>query len=176
MRNTLLLFSILLFFISCNDSADKKQKNDLTYFDVKGYFDKEAARLNKANPLINKVVNVNGAEESKRTKIADWNKELTLFSDADINRASWKGLFQLKKSEDQELYTSDNEKVPVKELLVFYKNNRVHGFKILIKNTNTLYTSVDTLTYYPDSLYQIKKMQNIKLLSEKSYTITGSFK
>lgn len=176
MRNTLLLFSILLFFISCNDSADKKQKNDLTYFDVKGYFDKEAARLNKANPLINKVVNVNGAEESKRTKIADWNKELTLFSDADINRASWKGLFQLKKSEDQELYTSDNEKVPVKELLVFHKNNKVHGFKILIKNTNTLYTSVDTLTYYPDSLYQIKKMQNIKLLSEKSYTITGTFK
>lgn len=176
MRNTILLFCILLFFVSCNNSADKKQKNDLTYFDVKGYFEKEAARLSKTNPLINKAVNVNGEEESKSIKISDWKKELTLFSDADINRASWKGLFQLKKSEDLERYTSNNEKVPVKELLVFYKNNKVSGFKILIKNTNSLYTSIDTLTYYPDSVYQIKKMQNIKLLSEKSYTITGTFK
>jgi hypothetical protein len=175
MRNTILLFCILLFFISCSDSADKKQKNDLTYFDVKGYFEKEATRLTKTNPLIKKAVNVNGEGESKSMKISDWKKELALFSDADINRASWKGLFQLKKSQDQERYTSNNEKVPVKELLVFYKKNKVSGFKILIKNTNSLYTSIDTLTYYPDSLYQIKKMQNIKLLSEKSYTITGTF-
>ncbi|NRF41372.1 hypothetical protein [Pedobacter foliorum] len=176
MRNTILLFCILLFFISCSDSADKKQKNDLTYFDVKGYFEKEAARLTKTNPLINKAVNVNGEGESKSMKIADWKKELMLFSDADINRASWKGLFQLKKSEDLERYTSNNEKVPVKELLVFYKKDKVSGFKFLIKNTNSLYASVDTLTYYPDSLYQIKKMQNIKLLSEKTYTVTGTFK
>jgi hypothetical protein len=175
MKNTILLFFILLFFISCNNSADKKQKTDLTYFDVKGYFEKEATRLNKENPLINKIVSINGATESKHIKISDWKKELALFSDADMNRASWKGLFELKKSKNQELYSSNNEKVPVKELVVIYKNNEVFGIKVLIKNTNSLYTSIDTLTYYTDSLYQVKKMQNIKLLSKKSYTITGSF-
>lgn len=175
MKNTILLFFILLFFISCNNSADKKQKTDLTYFDVKGYFEKEAARLNKDNPLISKTVSINGAIESKHINIPDWKKELALFSDADMNRASWKGLFKLKKSKDQELYSSNNEKVPVKELLVTYKNNEVFGIKVLIKNTNSLYTSIDTLTYYADSLYQVKKVQNIKLLSKKTYTITGSF-
>lgn len=176
MKNTILLFFVLFLFIRCNDSANKKEKNDLTYFDVKGYFENEVLRLSKTNPFINKTVNVNGAAESKRIKISDWKKELALFSDADMNRVSWKGLFELKKSKDQELYTSDNEKVPVKELLVIYKKNEVFGLKVLIKNTNSLYTSVDTLTYYRDSLYQIKKVQNIKLLSKKSYTITGSFR
>lgn len=164
-----------MFFISCNNSADKKHKTDLTYFDVKGYFEKEATRLNKENPLISKTVSINGALESKQIKISDWKKELALFSDADMNRASWKGLFELQKSKDQELYSSNNEKVPVKELVVSYKNDEVLGIKVLIKNTNSLYTSIDTLTYYADSLYQVKKMQNIKLLSKKSYTITGSF-
>nr|WP_068892737.1 hypothetical protein [Pedobacter panaciterrae] len=176
MKNTTLLFCCFLFFISCDNSADKKQKTELTYFDVKGYFEKEVVRLNKKNPLINKVVSVNGANESKRIQIPDWKKELALFSDADINRASWKGLFQLKKSKDQETYISENEKVPVKELTVFFRNNTAVGLKVLVKNTNSLYTSFDTLTYYADSLYQVKKMQNIKLLSKKSYTITGSFK
>ncbi len=176
MRKPILLFLSFLLFISCNNSADKKQKTNLNYFDIKGYFEKEVARLTLKNPLITKTVSVNGATESKRIKITDWKKELTLFSDADINRASWKGLFELKKSNDQELYSSNNEKVPVKELMVIYKNNKVLGIKILIKNVNSLYTSIDTLSYYTDSLYQVKKMQNIKLLSEKSYTITGSFK
>ncbi len=175
MRKPILLFLSFLLFISCNNSADKKQKTNLTYFDIKGYFEKEVIRLTLKNPLITKTVSVNGATESKHIKIADWKKELTLFSDADINRASWKGLFEFKKSNDQELYSSNNEKVPVKELLVIYKNNKVLGIKILIKNTNSLYTSIDTLSYYADSLYQVKKIQNIKLLSEKSYTITGSF-
>ncbi|WP_449435582.1 hypothetical protein [Pedobacter steynii] len=96
MRKPILLFLSFLLFISCNNSADKKQKTNLNYFDIKGYFEKEVARLTLKNPLITKTVSVNGATESKRIKITDWKKELTLFSDADINRASWKGLFELK--------------------------------------------------------------------------------
>jgi len=46
----------------------------------------------------------------------------------------------------------------------------------VISNKNILYSSGDTLVYYPDSLYEIRKHQKIKLLAQKTYQITGKLK
>ncbi|WEK20321.1 MAG: hypothetical protein P0Y49_04100 [Candidatus Pedobacter colombiensis] len=175
MKKTFWLSGIVLIFYSCNPAA-KNQNDTLNYFDIKGYFEKEALRLNKNNPLLTKTVVVNGAAETRKIHIPDWKKELSIFSDAEINRSAWKGLFGTTKNNEQELYTSDNEKVPVKEVLITKRNGRVYGIRILVKNTNMLYNSADTLSYYPDSLYQINKKQHIKLMAAKNYSITGKFK
>jgi hypothetical protein len=174
MRRTLLLPVILLVFSGCNP-ADKNQKGDLSYFDLKGYFEKESLRLNKSNPVFTKTVMVNESSETKNIRIADWAKELSVFSEADINRSAWKGLFHIEKNKEQEVYSSDDKKVPVKEVLITKTDGKVQGIKILIRTSNMLYSSADTLSYYPDSLYQIKKKQEIRLLSEKNYIITGKF-
>ncbi|MFA4871270.1 MAG: hypothetical protein WC623_23930 [Pedobacter sp.] len=174
MRRTLLIPVILLVFSGCNP-AEKSQKNDLSYFDLKGYFEKEALRLNKRNPVFTKTVMVNKSSETKKIQIRDWEKELSVFSEADINRSAWKGLFHIEKNMEQEVYTSDDKKVPVKEVLITKRGEKVQGIKILMRTNNMLYSSADTLSYYPDSLYQIKKKQEIRLLSEKNYIITGKF-
>lgn len=174
--NHLLCGFLLLLCYSCGDSTVAGQKNAHTYFDLKGYIEQESNRLNRSNPMIHKTVMVNDSSESKEVRIQDWKKELSAFSDADMNRAAWKGLFQVKKTGEQEVYTSDHKKVPVKEVLVSRRNGQLYGLQILIRNSNTLYTSTDTLSYYPDSLYEVKKTQNIRLLSEKNYRITGKFK
>ncbi|QNK62000.1 hypothetical protein H7F33_15785 [Pedobacter sp. PAMC26386] len=170
------LFSLsILFFAACNSTASKKQNAALSYFDLKDYIAQEVKRLTLANPEIDKTVIVNKAAERKKLKIADWQKELSVFADADINKSAWHGLFQITKTKDAETYHSDNEKVPVKSLNIKYKNGKIYSIQLLISNTNSLYTSNDTLSYFPDSLYEVKKMQNIKLLKGKSYTITGRF-
>lgn len=174
MKKHLFIPVILLVISGCNP-AESNQKNDLSYFDLKGYFEKESLRLSKSNPVFTKTVVVNKSAESKKIHIADWAKELSIFSEADINRSAWKGLFRTVQSADQKVYTSNNEKVPVKELLITTKNGKVSGIRILMKTTNMLYSSSDTLSYYPDSLYQINKKQEIRLLSEKNYNITGKF-
>jgi hypothetical protein len=175
MKKKIWLSGILLVFYGCNPAA-KNQRDTFNYFDLKGYFEKEAARLTKNNPAITKTVTVNDAAESKETRIADWTKELAIFSDADLNRNAWKGLFKAVNAGNQEIYTSDQEKIPVKEVRIIKRNGEVYQIRILVKNTNILYSSADTLSYYPDSLYQVKKKQHIKLLAEKRYTITGKFK
>jgi len=166
----------ILVFAACTSTAPKNQNAPLAYFDLKNYIAKEAKRLTALNPEIDKTVIVNNASERKKLKIADWPKELSSFSDADINKSAWQGLFIAEKAKDSETYLSDNEKVPVKSLIVSYRNGKIHGIKLLISNTNSLYTSNDTLSYFPDSLYEVKKTQNIKLLKGKSYAITGRFK
>lgn len=166
---------LVLFLGACNSAAPKKQLA-APYFNLKGYIDTEVKRLRVLNPEIDKTVEVNKAEEQKKLKIADWQKELSAFSDADINKSAWQGLFKLNKTENLDTYTSDNEKVPVKSLKVIYKDGKVKGIKILISNANSLYTSNDTLSYFPDSLYEIRKTQHIKLLNEKNYRIIGKLK
>lgn len=169
------MFLVILFFGACNSAGPKKQSSALQYFDLKGYIVKESIRLKQLNTSIEKTVVVNNAAEQKKIKIADWQKELSVFTDADINKSAWQGLFQSHKEKDAEVYVSNDDKVPVKSLTVSYKLGKVTGISILISNANSLYTSNDTLSYFPDSLYQVKKTQHITLLKEKNYRITGRF-
>ena len=171
-------FFILLLCSGCQRTAEQMQKNELTYFDIKDYFEKESARLSKTSTFITKTVSVNDSSEAKRTQINNWAKELEIFKDADINKNAWKGLFKISKLGDKQQYTTDNEKIPVKQLTIFYRKGNtqapeVSGLQIIVKNSNLLYNSNDTLLYYPDSLYQVKKTQNILFLSSKRYQING---
>ncbi|MFC4210046.1 hypothetical protein ACFOWA_02555 [Pedobacter lithocola] len=161
---------------SCNQREESKANTDLLYFDINGYFKKEASRLKKTNPQITKQVFVNNATETKTQTIKDWDKELAIFSSADINKSSWRGSFTIDRTANKEHYTSASKKIPVKDVLIEKYNQEIQKVQIIISNKNILYTSGDTLTYYPDSLYQIKKHQQIKLLNAKNYQISGRFK
>jgi len=170
-----LLCCLLLFASSCN-LKEQDKSNATAYFDLAAYFKKEAARLTKLDLTFNKSVLVNGTKEEKKVKISNWKKEFDTFSSSDINKASWRGSFKLNKTEGEEIYTSANDKIPVKKLQISYQNDKIKAIRIYIANSNDLYTSKDTLTYYPDSLYQINKTQQIKLMDQKKYIITGRFK
>lgn len=171
-----LSFLLLLFILGgCNSAPRNKQLKNLQYFDLKGFIAEEAARLNRQKSEIDKSVTINQSSEQKKVKIADWQKELSVFADADINKSAWQGLFSLQEKRDTKVYLSDNEKVPVKSLTIKYKNGKPAGIQILISTKNMLYTSSDTLCYYPDSIYQVKKSQQIKLLNKKEYRVNGIF-
>lgn len=176
MNKKLILFAFALGCFGCNQPEESKANTDLLYFDVSGYFRREASRLKKINPEIVKEVSVNGAAEQQKLRITDWEEELAVFSNADINKASWKGSFKIEKAEHTESYTSNNKRIPVKKVLVCKDKSKVKKLEIIITNNNILYSSGDTLLYYPDSLYQIKKHQKIKLLKAKTYTVIGRFR
>lgn len=170
----ILVFALALF--SCNQRKKAEANTDLTYFDVKGYFGKEISRMQQLNPDVDKTVSINGTSENKKSKINDWTKELAIFVNADINKTSWKGSFKTVKQNGTDVYTSDSKKIPIKKISVTEKNQQVEKVEIIIDNKNILYQSQDTLTYFPDSLYAIKKHQKIKLLNEKRYSVIGKLK
>ena len=176
MRKTIFLLSLSLFFMACNSTVPaEKGVTVVHYFDLKGYMAKEAERLNTEKPEILKTVMVNAAAESKKMKISDWAKEMSVFSDADINKSAWQGMFKVVRKSNEDIYSTSDDKIPVKSLVVTHHNGRVKSIKVLLNTTNILYSSNDTLSYFPDSLYEIQKTQHIKLLSEKNYRISGLF-
>jgi hypothetical protein len=174
-RHLLVPIVVICFIYSCKPAVDKTQSSSLTYFDIRGYFASEISRLSSLRTPIKKTVGVNGDLETKSLVIKDWKSELSAFSDAEINRASWKGLFRAIKTDTSERFISNNEKVPVKDVMVKLRNGLPYSIKILIKNKNMLYTSVDTLTYISNKLYRINKSQDIRFLNNKAYLVEGKF-
>jgi hypothetical protein len=172
--NKLVCFILILFVCSCSSKEDKIAQTK-SYFDVKGYFNNEIVRLGKKNQAVEKAVSINGAKEEQKITITNWKQELQSFLDADINKASWKGSFNLVKTGNLSTYTSQSDKIAVKKLEVKFDGKEVKSIKMFINNVNNLYTSQDSLSYFPDSLYQIKKTQHIKLLEAKNYEIIGRF-
>jgi hypothetical protein len=167
-------FVFLMLASGCSN-PEQAAVTESNHFQLKAYFSKEAKRLQQLNPEIKKTVVVNGKSETKSLKIASWEKEFSAFIDADINKKAWAGAFQKRVNNTSEVYTSNNEKVPVKSVLIQKANDKVTGVVILVTNKNYLYTSSDTLSYYPGKQYEVRKRQQIRLLDEKKYRITGIF-
>lgn len=166
---------LVLTMASACSNPEKAAVTETNYFRLKSYFLKEAERLQHLNPEIQKTVAVNGKSEAKKLKIASWEKEFSSFIDADINKPAWNGEFQKQVNDSTETYTSNNEKVPVKSVTILRKADKITGIVILVTNRNYLYTSTDTLSYYPGKRYGVNKTQQIKLLDEKKYQINGVF-
>ncbi|MNK04764.1 hypothetical protein D3C87_226370 [compost metagenome] len=171
----LILGVFVLFLFSCTQQ-EIKRTNTPTYFNLSGYFEGEVARLRKTDPTIIKGVIAAGKSEQISIKISDWKTELSSFSTADINKASWKGEFSETVIDGNTAYSTSNPKIPIKRIEIIKTNGKVKGIKIFKRTKNYLYKSIDTLLYYPDSLYLIQNLQDITLLGEKKYQVIGKFK
>ncbi|MBC7418861.1 MAG: hypothetical protein H7325_11995 [Pedobacter sp.] len=168
---TVLLLALAVFSCGREKKVSAVSKN--AYFDLKGYFEKEIERYNSRKPTVEKTVAINGKANTKKLVIKDWPRELAIFIDADINKSAWRGEFKIEKSGNETHYSTANKKIPVKEVLISDKFGKVAKIEVIIANVNLLYKSNDTLTYYPDSLYQIVKQQKIRLMDVKRYKILG---
>src|SRR5215469_10670175 len=79
----------VLCFASCKSDSGAA-KDTTKFFDLKGYFASEAARLNKLNPNVDKTAIYNHQTEEQKTHINNWASELSMFSGSDINKPAWR--------------------------------------------------------------------------------------
>jgi hypothetical protein len=158
---------------SCKDD-NINTRTDLKYFDIKGLFTADTARLRKLNHITHKTVNHNGAIESKDLHIANWGLELNLFSQSDINKPAWREAYNVIKSDNIEIYKAKDPDLKTREIMVKKENGKVKWLVIYNKTKNMLYQTTEKLSYFPDSIYIIEKYQKVRLLGANRYTIKGS--
>jgi uncharacterized protein YggU (UPF0235/DUF167 family) len=137
------LLIITLFFVACK----KEQKNeDSTSLDKK-YFDLvKIVQADIDNNSTNKcgeekTVSINGKPESKKIDTVDWQKEMQLLLDCDINKPSWKGKYNVQILNDslKYLYIAVSTKIPVRQLTVNYeqKKRKNYFYRDKEKNRNS---------------------------------------
>lgn len=168
----------LLSIVSLSSCVKNKTElaNEEYFFSLRNYFEKEAQRLTDEQPTILKEVKRNSSTEEKELKIKDWKKEFGLFIESDINKISWKDSFQETIHQDTLIYRSKDPKLRTQEIVIIKENKQIK--EITIKNVvkNYLYNSVENLIYYPDSLYQINKRQDVVVIGTNEYQISGYLK
>ncbi len=157
---------------SCKPET-KEAGASLKYFDLKGFIDKEAKKLTKQNKPVLKSVSHNGIAESKKVHIDDWDTELSVFKEADINRPAWKDSYSIVSDGNFLIYKTLDSTLTTREILIKKENQKVEWIMIINRTKNKLYLSTEKLSYFPDSLYLIEKYQRIRFMGTNNYKIEG---
>ena len=110
-----------------------------------------------------------------------WEKELRLFTGYDLNKASWRGGFQVDSVKDTNkgittlVYKSIDESISLKRVEIVKRDGAITSIEILDERANSLYRSSRHLRYDTGSGFYIKSSEKVRLQREKNFEVIASF-
>ena len=156
MLKKILFLSVI--FSSCKDNSTVSIKK---YADLKGLFENQISILNKTKPSVTKTWAIGGKTETKSTNDIDWEKELSLFKEADINKSAYLKSYDSLISDDKTIYSlKKSENLPIKRIEIVGNMIPSH-ISILSKTDNYLFKS--TSEYKID--FSDKKVKNYSVFT-----------
>ena len=167
-------------FSACNsnEQADATEVN--YFFDLKGYFGEQIKLNNEKYKTPTKTVSVDGKAEKKTLEKINWEKELSVFAAADINKSSWQDKYRIDTMATINAvniaYTALDDKLKTRLINVKLNNDVVEFISIDQLSDNMIYNSKKTLTYSPKKGYTLENRQKARFLDEHFYEITVDFK
>ena len=163
MFKKIILLSIIS--LSCSKQKDFTEKK---YFDLKGFSENLIAYLQKEKPEVRKVWQLASKEETKRTKLIDWEKELALFVEADLNKKAFLTSYEIINAGSESLFSlKKGEELPVKKIVIKKDElGRVEYIKIERRTNNYLFKT--------NSKFEMN-LENEKLSEYKIYTVQKLF-
>lgn len=176
--SSLSLLSIAFLFASCENITSTKSKEINLYADIPALVITLESELIKSNPSIQKTVQVDTKTEKIIAKNIDWEKELTLFQELNLNKSALRGQFIEEKSKDGSLkYTAREKDMLIQVLEMKFDSKTQKPLHILAfwKNSNVLYETSRSLSmelvdgklykYSVDTNQKLKfgKMQHLRV-------------
>jgi hypothetical protein len=172
--NLFITAAAVLFLCVSGCKPDIKETGAaLKYFDIKGFFSSETARLNRSNIFVVKTVIHNNVTQSKKVYIDNWERELDLFIGSDINRPAWKDSYTITVAGDIIIYRAKDPKLKMHQMDIKKNKDKVKWILIFNRVKNPLYQTYEKLSYFPDSLYTIEKDQRVRLMGRNTYLVNG---
>lgn len=164
---------MLLLWGCSKPSVTETQAKDTYFFDLKGFFHNEEERLNSGGKPVKKTVSKNDVMEEKRVTI-DWQRELELFRESDINKPAWKHSYRTVSKGNTIAYIAKDNSLKTRSVRIEQgSDGKIRHIQIINKTSNFLYSSVEKLNYFPDSAYSIEKEQSVRLIGNNHYIISG---
>ena len=164
---------IFTFYLSACKPDLKETGRGIKYFDLKAYFKARVSKLTTQNRPVLKTVTHNGVTETKTVHIDNWERELNMFSESDINKPAWKDSYSVQNTGGSLIYMAKDPELQTREIIVNKDKDKVKWILIFNHTKNILYETREKLTYFPDSVYQIEKSQHVKLMGINRYMIKG---
>jgi hypothetical protein len=163
MTKKILLISLLL--ISCSQGEQLSTKK---YFDLKGFSESIIRALERQKPEVSKTWQIGKQKEIKTTNDIDWAKELSLFTEADLNKSAFVNSYEISENQYAINYKlKKSETLPVKTMTIETMAGE-DSKQISVKTT--------TSNYLFKNMSEIKlKTKNGKLQEYSVYSIQKLF-
>jgi hypothetical protein len=182
-RNTK-LWVVLVLLSGC--SAPKSPTAKGTYYDLRTFVGHQIAHLNQVRPKVRKTVEINNRIEHIQTNAIEWDKELEVFAQADLNKPSYGGSYDVSdKTPNTYIYQLKNgENYSVKFLKVVLDNTAKQPklIEAVLSTNNYLYSAERqiglTCSVGKDGKaklknYRIRGYQQLRWGDKQSYSVSG---
>ena len=167
----------MISFSSCRqeESAGEKQ----SYFSVPNYIKKEEGLLLKKRAGLFKNILFDKKSDSVYIDHPDWDKELELIGELDINKSAWKGSFDvdtlIRSGNTIVSYKPKRKEISVRLLQIFFNGSTPEKLHIIKLNQNFVYSSRMELWYYSQRGFLINGKQNVLNFLDKQYSIQANY-
>jgi len=184
LKNYFLLLLLLAFFAACVPTSPANEV-DKKYFDLVQFTNNQVIELVKQKPQVKKKIFLEGETDEIVSDTLNWEKELALFKEADINSPSLRDSYDISedKSNRTITYTAKESKLKIREIkLVFDEGSQVDKIKvkqvkIFFSEDNQLYEiERDLVMELKNNLlsaYSIKGFQKVILKDSLIYEINA---
>lgn len=183
MKLSVLHFLLLAIVLSsCSqDPTEVYYEDDRNYYDLPSCMRHQVDALNKMGKHVRKKLTKDGQSQVVEKGDVNWQEELELFMESDINRPAWRGSFKTDTVHlDQMLvitYKTDNTEIPVKNVVVTLDKQNKQCLRLTIdrQTDNFLYSSLQKLFFTPGEGYTVKGHLKVMFLFESEYAVESTF-
>lgn len=171
---------IILFFSACQNATVQDNSTGVKkYFDLKGLVQQDINTNMQHHFSELKSVRIDGKQESKQIDTVDWNKELKIILESDINKPNWEGKYQVQTTADKKeyLYTTLSSKLPIRSMKVQYASNSdaVILVEIEKKISSFLFSNQQSIQYIPHHSFKITAKQSAIFMQDFNSEIEVKF-
>lgn len=180
--NRLYLFLLIVLF-GCQKEEKQPIENPTQikkYFQLKDFVENQISRVEGAK--VRKSTGIKGKEEviEMEMNAEDWRKELHIFIQADINKATLSTSYDTEKTIQSTIHRlKSGEKSPIQEIKIDFKGNQVRRISFVSNQENIFYASAAQGELYIDSItgkinaYQVSGIQKVWFLSPNKMAVKG---
>jgi hypothetical protein len=172
---------VLLLALGACQSSETRRDGPLVYYDLKGFIEGEARRLNARKPLVSKTILSGDEREDQQTREIDWTKELELFAQADLNKPAYDSSYVIETPTSATLTyrLRRDEDLPVQflEIIRDTLTNQPLKVKASLRSQNYLFESERVLTLEcrrgQIQTYAIDGFQQLRFRDPQPFRIEG---
>jgi hypothetical protein len=171
----------LVFILGCADNNQSSQKvENLVFFDLKGYFQSEIKDLKNVRN-ITKITEVNGQKETLKLDSIDFESDLKIFSNADINKPAWSDKYSIDsiKNDAGHLsklnYKALDPELKIDQLELTFENDEVSKVFVSKSLSSAISKVNEKLVYNPKSGYVIERDQEITISGRNDFKVEVKF-
>lgn len=158
------VFCLILIYACSQKNEHQNNASSKVYFDLKHLVQADIDSNNKLQRTEIKSITINGKSETKQLDKVDWQEEMQLLLECDINKTDWQNKFLVQNDSllHRISYISLSSKIPIKKMILQFdsiQQEKIISIEIEKRIASVLFSNDQKIYYYPFHSFKINSAQ-----------------